>query len=145
MSQVEYIGTELRMDGYYYSVSRFPIILYRNGVAIDARMSLSRTSFNELESRIVNKEFDKQIEDDIYSWELFQISNNSISTESLSSLSAISCKYLVNEYGQIINDSTFILTSVYNQRDDKKNESTNDTFHFKRFAFKPDSTNKFIN
>lgn len=145
LAKRNYNGNELRTDGYYYSIhGSYPFILYRNGVAIGGRFGMNTVSLAELENLIISGEFYNSIKDDVYCWELFEISNNTIKTEYRNSLSGISCRYLSNNFGTILNDTTFVVNSVYNRENDQKTQTLNDTFRFKIFTPKPDSTNQYI-
>ncbi|MBW7845753.1 MAG: hypothetical protein H3C45_08955, partial [Bacteroidia bacterium] len=48
--------------------------------------------------------------------------------------------------GTIINDTTFLITESYRMQDGKKTEvkTRNETYYFKQFSPKPDSTNTFV-
>jgi hypothetical protein len=48
--------------------------------------------------------------------------------------------------GQILNDTTFVIAESYRMNEGKKTEvkERNETYHFKQFNPKPDSTNRFI-
>jgi len=48
--------------------------------------------------------------------------------------------------GDIINDTTFVISVSYRMKKGKKTEvkARNETYHFKQFSPQPDSTNNFI-
>ena len=77
-------------------------------------------------------------------WGVFNIKNNQILYERWCP-SEPPYRTYVRE-GNIINDTTFVITKLYRMVNGKKTEESelNEVYHFKQFSPKPDSTNKFI-
>ena len=152
MERVDYTGTELRTDGYYYYRYQYydsredslydkfiPWILYRNGVSLyGGAWDYSR--MEEVEIKFEDGTYYDKLKDDKFSWFVFQISDSVIDFEGWDSGGYIS-KSTVKQYAKIVNDTTFCRCS---KRPQKGENVKGMTFHFKQFAPKPDSTNSFI-
>lgn len=145
MAKNDYVGNELRINGYYYNTKSYPELFYRNGITINGSLSDLISNLSIAESSMLTGDYGSYIYNNEYRWGLFTIRNNKITREFKNRMSSISCKYPFTESGIIINDSTFVINSIYNNENDKKTEPTLDTFRFKEFTPKPDSINKFIN
>ena len=145
MAKRNYEGNELRINGYYYNSKSYPELFYRNGITINGSLSDLISNISIVESLMLTGEYGSYIYNNEYRWGLFSIRNNIITREFKNQMSSISCKYPFKESGIIINDSTFVMNSIYNYENDEKTETSNDTFRFKEFTPKPDSINKFIN
>ena len=144
MQRNDYVGSELRTDGYYYyqeesgHVYTTVMFLYRNGVTLSAR------SYSTLDLEIVEKEmiskYDKLGKEKPY-WGVFKIINNRIEYEQwVAPTELISTS---KSTGWIENETTFHITEQcfsYN----KKKYSVNEVWRFKQFDNKPDSTNVYI-
>lgn len=139
LQRTDYIGTELRTDGYYYWRYQYehdgfqydrvePRFLYRNGVFI----FVNRLDFSKLEQQeedFRKGTFYENIKNEKVQWGIFQISGSSIVFEGWDySGGPFLTSY--KENGEIINDTTFRIKKAI--------------FHFKQFSPKPDSTNRFI-
>ena len=150
LKQKYYNGNQIKLNGYWYkpnsgnSPSRQVYFLYRNGVI--------QGGIGVLDSELLTKEeefrngiyYSKTKESEIY-WGLFEINDKSIVFEKWYPESSYSSPTAVRE-GEIINDTTFLITQTYRYRRGKKVEvtKTNETYHFKELSPKPDSTNKYI-
>lgn len=133
------------MDGYYYHewgdpANRSIFFFYQNGI-------IYRNTFFEIDS---TDNYEKKIRykysDDNFIWKggVFSISNDIIKYEFL--YCAETCKAYIDE-GKILNDTTFVITESYRLRKNgtkKKVRKKEETYHFKQFSPKPDSTNSFI-
>lgn len=146
----DYLGNQLRIDGYYYSpsIENSDIIdatyfLYRNGIIINGK------GFNEIdrigwEQSWVNGNKLESISRYKYYYGVFIIEGSNIKIESWTNIN-IPETYVVE--GNILNDSTFHITSNYRlSKSGKKRGLTelDEIYHFKQFSPKPDSTNSFI-
>lgn len=137
LQRQDYNGSELRFDGIYYSeyvqghYHRFA--LYRNGVIRDLGSSNEKNDPNFLSG---NSKAD---------WGVFQINNSKIEFERWYPSSGWISKAYVRS-GEILNDSTFIITESYRNQNGEKTEieAIDETYHFKQFSPKPDSTNNFV-
>ena len=156
MERVDYTGTELRTDGYYYYRYQYydskedslydnfcPWILYRNGVWLyGGAWDYSR--MEEVEKKFEDGSFYDLCKDDKSDkslWGGVQISDSVIEFEGWDSGGYIS-KSTVKRYAKIVNDTTFCMCSKRPQKGE--NVKLGDDFHFKQFSPKPDSTNSFI-
>lgn len=145
--KTNYSGNELRIDGYYYETlnsSYFSLYcFYGNGTLLaNGGVFLSIQEMNDY----IIKEFinSKEYKDYKSNWGVFKIEGNNIQFERWYP-SDPPLKAFIKE-GEIINDTTFIITQVYRMKDNKKIEASPsfDIYHFKQFSPKPDSTNTFI-
>lgn len=143
-SRTNYLGNEIKINGYYYSSKYYPLIFYKNGVMIRDILDTNNYNFSTFETWVLQGRYGKGLKTNIYNWCLFEIKGNQLKYEGFNAKSGISCKYTYIRTGTIIDDSTILFTNQINS-DGKESESQNDTFHFKQFSPKPDSTNSFIN
>jgi len=132
----DYTGNELRIDGYYH-VSRQEnhsavYFLYRNGIVLFVGGYSDR-----FEEKMVN--FKSKSKSD---WGVFIVDGNIIQYEKWVGSSNI--RACISKYtGHIVNDTTIRFTEYY-YSETKNTFSIDEIWHFKQFANKPDSTNKFI-
>ena len=154
MERVDYTGTELRTDGYYYYRYQYynsredslydwfiPWFLYRNGVWLyGGAWGYSR--MEEVEKKFEDGSFYDLCKDDKLSWGVFQISDSVIEFEGWDSGEHLS-KPTVKQYAKIVNDTTFCRCSK-RAINDENLLKLGHWFHFKQFSPKPDSTNSFI-
>lgn len=144
----EFSGSQLKLNGYYYyfnSVdSYWPIIFYKNGI-VSRKLSYAfdTSKVVQFENELMNGTYRNKVKDDKYSWGLFNIIGNEIKYEVYDSKSAISCYFPIIYTGTIINDTTIHFNKKVNS-DGTESVSINETYHFKQFSPKPDSTNSFI-
>ncbi|MDR1119867.1 MAG: hypothetical protein LBM08_03005 [Dysgonamonadaceae bacterium] len=138
LQRVSYIGEELRVDGYYYfhwasydspfdnntSVKFF----YRNGLVLSAH-SYGGIDLDNVEKEMVDL-YDK-IRKDKIGWGVFIVNGDEIQCEQWTS-SVGGGLPIYKWSGKIENDTTF------------RHSDSNETWHFKKFTLKPDSTNNFI-
>ena len=139
-----YTGKELRIDGYFYQrrvgESTSVVVLYRNGVLLNAQAFDKNLTFGELETELTSKSRNDMAKKTRTDWSFFKIQNKSIEYELWEP--TLSKKYIFSQYGTILNDSTFVITKMKDRCD--KETDRNDTFRFKQFLAKPDSTNSFL-
>ena len=142
----EYTGKELKIDGYYYIKFNniFEVFfLYKDGIITYAG-TIPIEDLSEREKRFQNGEFYNHIKNIKFFWGVFNIKNNQILYERWCP-SEPPYRTYVRE-GNIINDTTFVITKLFRMVNGKKTEESelNEVYHFKQFSPKPDSTNKFI-
>ena len=153
MERVDYTGTELRTDGYYYYRYQYydsredslydcflPWILYRNGVYFYGSV-YDYSRMEEVEKKFEDGSFYDIHKDRKYNWGVFQISDSVIDFEGWDTGETFS-RPTVKRYAKIVNDTTFCMCSKRPQKGE--NVKLWDDFHFKQFSPKPDSTNRFI-
>ena len=146
LDRTDYNGSELRIDGYYYQEKDGEFyslyFFYKNGVLQDLGGGYTPSELSELESKIKNGTFDNA-NDVKYYWGVFQVDGSGIKFEKW---------YGERPYpafvrdGYIVNDTTFVITQSYRMKRGKKKveRAKDETYHFKKFSPKPDSTNEFI-
>jgi hypothetical protein len=128
-------SNKLRLSGYYYAEfdgkNNFTVLfLYRNGVLY--RIDNYWSDLKVIESRVLNG-FYATILDNPAHWGIYVIRNNQILIDRWD-YGGLPKPHFYG-IGTIINDTTFLGGEAFEGRD---------TFHFKAFPIKPDSTNKFI-
>jgi|JI10StandDraft_1071094.scaffolds.fasta_scaffold403849_2 hypothetical protein len=143
-STLQPVGSALRLDGYYYHMYNPPnrsiIFLYQSGVLLYGG-SISEDQVAGFETRYANGDYYNVNKDNLMVWGNFRISQNLFFLErwypSTNNLIAY-----VSE-GEILNDSTFRITKSH-RCDGSSNNVEDETWHFKQFGPKPDSTNEYI-
>jgi hypothetical protein len=143
-----YSGSQLQVDGYYYTIANDRLFsasfFYRNGVFLNG--GGSEAALDAMDEYIQN-EFILRSGYKDYSqlWGVFRIESSSLKFERLYSSSGGPLKAYVNQ-GVILNDTTFLIQSSYRNQDGKVTEfrEENETYHFRKFSPKPDSTNSFV-
>jgi len=148
MQRKEYIGNQLRIDGYYYYKYGNPEyismqFMYKNGIIMD--MGVSNKNIDAIETEILTPEYINAIKKYKCNWGVFQIENTSIKFEKWYPVSDGVYHAYVRS-GAILNDTTFVINESYRFQDGQKTEirSLNEIYRFKNFSPKPDSTNSFI-
>ena len=141
-----YVGNQLRIDGYYYRSidDRLTVyflyqngtILYGSGFPIDEQ--------KEQEDKYKTTEWQSLVKKSKYRWGVFAIEGNIMQFERWYP-SEPPLEAYVRE-GEILNDTTFTIIQSYRVVDGQKTEvkEREETYHFKEFSPKPDSTNGFI-
>ncbi|MDR2586191.1 MAG: hypothetical protein LBC84_08250 [Prevotellaceae bacterium] len=134
----DYVGNELRTDGYYYSHwasynSLFDnntaiMFFYRNGVVLNA-LSYDGINLERIENEMVL--YYDIIQKYKSGWGVFIIDKDIIMCEQWST-SAGGGLPVYRRNGRIENETTFTFNNIH------------ETWHFKQFSPKPDSTNSFI-
>jgi len=151
LERVDYLGSELRIDGYYYEyiyvngnpnpTGITPFFLYRNGI-IFGYVGVSIDRIDKLEESFRNGEYVNNAKK--YQWGVFQINGTQIRYEKWVPVEGplLACTY----EGVILNDTTFVINKYYRALDAGKKVPSEIywEFHFKQFSPKPDSTNRFI-
>jgi hypothetical protein len=140
--RANYEGDEIKTNGYYYMYvekldSYNIIVFYRNGI-VHNRFAVK--SLANYEDQLYSGSYYKN--DFISCWGLFLINKNELSIENIDykgGLHGIAYTTL----GNILNDSTICL---YNIKESESNlcEEIDETYYFRSFHTKPDSTNKWI-
>jgi hypothetical protein len=138
--KIPYTGSELKLDGYYYSEEEVSF-LYSDGVSLYGSSRFTYSLF-ELEEIFRSSEFQDLIKGTKTRWGVFTIEGNEIEWERWGDNSGGALRTYVRS-GRILNDSMFLVSSILNNY---SGESfvRNDTFRFKLFSPKPDSTNTFV-
>jgi len=146
LTQTLYTGDELQIDGYYYKYNEYSKIdvrcFYRNGIVLN--MDGSSLSLEEADEYIRSKFIESSTHPNYeYSkWGLFVVENQTIKFERYHATDDIT-KWTYIREGTILNDTTFRITVSY-RSDGKEKHEKNETYHFRQFSPKPDSTNNFI-
>lgn len=149
LQRTDYTGNQLRIDGYYYQKQDNKYytlyILYRNGIIVYAGGGYSEEELLELEGKFANSNFHKSIIECKDNWGVYLIEDTSIKFEKWYPVSdGIYHAYVRS--GKILDDTTFVINESYRFQNGIKTETQtlNETYHFKQFSPKPDSTSSFI-
>lgn len=145
IKRMDYTGNELRIEGYYYygnnGIYYDIYFLYHNGIILYCGGSHSNSELKELEIEFASGYYYNFIKNTKYHWGAFKIENNLIQFERWFPYEG--GLPVCNRSGVILNDSTFHITKAM-RADGTEQQVLDETFHFKRFSPKPDSTNKFV-
>ena len=143
MARTPYLGSELKIDGYYYEKTDLPriyfFVFYSNGVLL----KYSVNDINELELFFNNTP--KRIKDNRLWWSPFIINGNELRFEEYNN--TIAGKWLVcMVYCTILNDSTFRIEKGILSHTGKNapNLEYNGEYHFRQYYPKLDSTNNVV-
>lgn len=146
MEREDYIGTQIRLDGYYHRISYENKIFggyffYQNGII--ASLDGVEKTILEYDEYAENLSKSEDYKNQKSTWGVFIIRNDSIFFERL--YPAQPYQAYIRE-GVVLNDTTFCINSSYRMVKGKKTEvrEKNEIYHFKQFSPKPDSTNNFI-
>lgn len=147
LPKTPYTGNELRTDGYYYYTTngdyfRSITFFYKNGIAF--RPIGDAHSLQEVDEYVINELIGENRYHDVqWSWELYNIENDRILINYWVPPRPHQCFF---EEGTILNDTTFIIQRYYRMENGEMTDEgdVNETFHFRQFSSKPDSTNIFI-
>ena len=146
--KLPYNGNQLRIDGYYYEIGvdgyLYPeYFFYSNGslIYIGGRYS-PNTIDTELEYFIKSPNYIDDAKNDKLSGGLFIIDGVSIKFEKWYPSSGGGLPAYIRS-GVILNDTTFLISKSVRSKTGEEKE-LNETYHFKQFSPKPDSTNVFI-
>jgi hypothetical protein len=138
------VTNKLKLNGYYYTkdsgqVKSFCtlILLYANGV-ISYRGTTEFLGFDSLD-RLISLHTNT-IKSQKRNWGLYEINANSIAYEQLATQATK--YYRFHSDGQILSDTSFVITQTFGSNN--KIQPLNETYHFRQFSPKPDSTNNFI-
>ncbi|NLO00082.1 MAG: hypothetical protein GX125_07480 [Bacteroidales bacterium] len=156
IKKIDYLGDQLRIDGYYHSEVEtieppyiHVAVFYRDGFCIHTctrvdKMSGSDT-LNYLETTLLNNAFVSKLKERPLHVGAFKINETDLQFEIWNDPGSIVGRPIssFSHYGKILNDTTFVITKMVNNR-------TNHTFlqnlvyHFEQFSPKPDSTCAYV-
>ena len=154
LTKVEYTGSQLRTDGYYYSVDEddlYVTVLYRDGFCIQPCTKITNVfgldTLNHIDNLLQNNNYISELKEYPLQIGVFKINNTDIEIEVWNDAGRIIGGDILNTFtdcGKILNDTTFFL---YKSTSNETNETyTEDlTYHFVKYDSKPDSTNRFVN
>lgn len=147
LSKKAYLGNQLRVDGYFYqkkdNIYSTVYLFYRNGVVLYVGGGYSEVDLLSMESSLIDGSFYNLAKSDKLSWGVHNISGNSIAFERWYPSNRGGFPSYVRS-GEILNDSTFHISKSIRFKELEVNDK-NETYHFKQFSHKPDSTNSFAN
>ncbi|MDP3463209.1 MAG: hypothetical protein Q8S18_10495 [Bacteroidales bacterium] len=147
IQKTNYNGNSLRINGYYYDEGfdyNNILIFYQNGVLLSLICDVSE--IDKLKETVNTKSFFNPKTSFRFDWGLFRIVDDSIYYEEWAAYDGYKPAFL--HTGYILNDTTFVITSVSSHSkifDKPKYTQTNTLYRFRQLHCKPDSTNKYIN
>lgn len=141
LNRAEYNGNELRIDGYYASKAigedySYLYVFYQNGVLLKPGVA---ENTDEYIQKFVDG-FNHNIKD---FWGIYQIQDSTIQVEFYKPKMTEGLPAYIKT-GKILNDTTFILTNEKRSKDGSESRAISETYHFREYSPKPDSTNTFI-
>jgi hypothetical protein len=148
LSRQNFTENQLKLEGYYYfnytNEEDYVRIyfFYKNGIILSGGSSLL-SELPELEKSYKDGTFYNHVKSIKFGWGVHQFDGSKIAFEGWYGEKP----YRVYRHeGVIINDTTFRTIQSYRIKNGKKTEasSKSETYHFKHFSPKPDSTNSFI-
>jgi hypothetical protein len=144
MQRTDYIGDELRIDGYYYIQDiRYGytniMFLYKNGVMLQPNVYLS-LNLDTIEKKI-NSQGNEIGKEKAY-WGVFLVNGHQLKYEQWIAPNEGGLS-VAQGTGSIENDTTFCIIQTYYSYNNTTMYS-NKIYHFRQFSPKPDSTNNFI-
>ena len=139
-------GTDIRLDGYWWQKLKLAhephvgiYFFYKDGVFLQGG-AISIAELDEYD--FSSDEFRKASLRSKTGWGVFQTSQSTIQIETWLASSGGRLKTGIKT-GEIINNEMFVIYSSLNNYSGETS-ARNDTFYFKEFSPKPDSTNTFI-
>jgi hypothetical protein len=139
-----YTGSELRIDGYYfnkYGTGNLTVyFFYDNGILLYGS-SFPIDHLSEHESDYIDGEHYEFAKNLKYYWGVFNINGGEIMFERWYPSQPPLRAFISS--GTILNDTTFHINRFYHS-DGSVSDEVNETYHFRQFTPKPDSTNIFI-
>lgn len=138
-----YEGTELRLDGYYYSPYKegYDVyFLYRNGTFNYTYNSPKKITELDKDLREFNWE---KYRNERSMWGIFRVSTDN-SLEMQQWRDSEFTDHLYSRVGAILNDSTFTITERWRAKDKSEHDVIHEVYRFRQLDFKPDSTNNII-
>lgn len=146
LQRTNYTGNELRINGYYYNVWSGGFydlrVFYGNGTVKNIGAPSGGTTMLQADNHV--SAMTPTIMGRKSGWGVFIINGSSIKLEEWrpdnTKLVAITRE------GTILNDTTFKFTQVYRLVNAVKTEQStiDETFYFRQYSPKPDSTNQYI-
>jgi len=151
MEKRPYIGNQLRIDGFYYTVGVDSFLhagyfFYRDGsVSYRGGRYHAATMKSSFHRDIINEKHILYARKGRFAGGLFQINDSIIKFEKWYPSPGGMHKCYIRE-GIIINDTTFIIRASYRSVKGKKKDfdKENKLYHFRHYTPKPDSTNLYI-
>lgn len=146
LQKAPYYGSELKIDGFFYhqreETDRYHIIFfYSNGVLLYG-YDQKEDNLSNVEDLIKNGIY-HDASDTHHLWGIFEINNDNLIFERWTPSPWPSNPQPAKYYCKIINDTTFKIYSSEMSYEGNP-DVENDTYKFRKFDNKPDSTNNFI-
>jgi hypothetical protein len=140
-------GQPIKTNGYFYGnpIDGPPTYVSLSYFYLDGVFLASGATLREAESGLLrpSPDFPRNRKP---GWGVFLVNNRNIEIERWEEMPYGACEINRKEIGEVLNDTTFIITRLefWEKGKLKKREEVNWTFRFRPQAQKPDSTNNFI-
>jgi hypothetical protein len=149
IERAPFAGNQLKIEGYFYhqyGVQQTASIyfLFSNGTILLAGDNYEINRRNEFEQTFITRNFIEKLKGIKFCWGVYKIEGNLLAFERWYPSERPYKAYV--RAGSILNDTTFIITESYRMKNGNKTQVRveNETYHFRQFKPKPDSTNAFI-
>ena len=153
----EFLGKNLKINGYFYNINNKneynAFFIYKNGVYHGGKWR-KKIDFNVNNLNLLDMDIKSiyEIEEKYptyYNWGVFNVNYTNIEIERWVTSSGGGAYPTQILKGEIKNDSTIHFHTLIgahpvNANSKKKTVNIDETYHFRQFSPKPDSTNKFI-
>ena len=146
LQKMPFISDVIKINGYYYELDSNDeytraYCLYSNGILLS--MGGRYSSLAEMEDYI-KREFisSSHYKNNKSSWGLFVVTDSIFQMEKYYPTDDINKSSYIRE-GKILSDTSFHITVSY-RSDGSERRGEDETYHFKQFSPKPDSTNDFV-
>lgn len=147
LTKQAYSGNQLKINGYYYqrAEGKYYTIyfFYEDGVLLYGGGNFTYQELIEKEKEYNNEIWLHAVKKYKDYWGIYNIESNSISFERWYPSSGGPYPAYIRS-GEILNDTTFVITKSIRSKNGKEKQQLNETYHFRKFSPKPDSTNTFI-
>jgi len=144
LERQDYSGNQLRIDGYYSckfgNLYRI-YFLYSDGTVLSGG-DVFEDKLQEQEQKYIDGSFFASKKENKLYWGVFNIDIKIIKIEKWYPSSGGGMPVYLHK-GEIQNDTTFLITKSIHSKTGKEKD-LNETYHFRQFSPKPDSTNTFI-
>ena len=143
MQRKPYFGTDLKIDGYYYSEPMWKekesfavAVFYRNGVSMLVFLEMGQSPERDF---LLNESLISDMKSKPHSIGVFSINSHSLEMENFIGRGF---RHTYKSYYEIINDSTFVMKRFIGIEGSESFHNLK--FKFKKFSPKPDSASVYI-
>jgi len=150
IKKAPFTGGQLRTDGFYYGradtdyigIVRYDLLIFYNDGVVVFPGGTEQDSIEQYLDMITHNGLEQDVKRE---WGAFNVEGTTIKIEKWQATYA-ACTATELMTGQILNDTTFVLTSTESRKNKGKSERSeiNEQYCFWRYHNKPDSTNDII-
>lgn len=139
LKKVNYLGSELRIDGYYYlkyESGYCSFFLYKNGMFLSNGCTNHIESVEELDLLLSDSALQERKNKHQYVWGLYKVIEDKVIIERWETWNGMPFK-VKRSNGNLISNTKFSTSAM-------KNLEVFEIYEYREFSPKPDSTNRFI-